>query len=58
LFPKGDPQDPLSKGEIEAKFSENVAAMLGPERSGELLRAIHALPTARDVDALSGLLHA
>ena len=58
LFPKGDPQDPLSKGEIEAKFSENVAAMLGPERSGELLRAIYDLPNARDVDALSALLHA
>ena len=58
LFPKGDPQDPLSKGEIEAKFSENVTAMLGPERSGELLRAIYALPNARDVDALSALLHA
>ena len=58
LFPKGDPQDPLSKGEIEGKFSENVAAMLGPERSGELLRAIYALPNARDVDALSALLHA
>ena len=58
LCPKGDPQDPLSKSEIEAKFSENVAAMLGPERSGELLRAIYDLPNARDVDALSALLHA
>jgi len=58
LFPKGDPQDPLSKGDIEAKFSGNAAAMLGPERSGELLRAIYALPNARDVDALSALLHA
>ena len=58
LFPKGDPQDPLSAGELEQKYRDNAQAMLGPARSGELLQAIYALPDARDVDALSALLHA
>ena len=58
LFPKGDPQDPLSAGELEEKFRDNAQAMLGPVRSGELLQAIYALPDARDTDALSALLHA
>ena len=58
LFPKGDPQDPLSAGEIEAKFRDNATALLGEARAGELLQAIYALPDARNVERLSGLLHA
>jgi len=58
MFPKGDPQDPLSRGEIEAKFRGNVAAVLSAGRAGELLQAIYALPDARDADALSAMLHA
>jgi 2-methylcitrate dehydratase PrpD len=58
LFPKGDPQDPLSAGELEAKFRDNVAAMLSPVRAGELLQAIYALPRAPNVDHLTALLHA
>jgi 2-methylcitrate dehydratase PrpD len=58
LFPKGDPQDPLSAAELEAKFRDNAQAMLGPARAGELLQAIYALPDARDVDRLTALLHA
>ena len=58
LFPKGDPQDPLSAAEIEAKFRGNADALLGPARAGELLQAIKALPDARNVERLSALLHA
>jgi len=58
LVPKGDPQDPLSAAELEAKFRDNAAAILGAVRAGELLQAIYALPDARDTDALSALLHA
>ena len=58
LFPKGDPQDPLSADEIEAKFRDNADALLGAARAGELLQAIKALPDARDLDRLSALLHA
>ncbi|MGP1679536.1 MAG: MmgE/PrpD family protein [Burkholderiales bacterium] len=57
LFPKGDPQDPLTAGELEAKFRDNAQALLGPARAGELLQAICALPDARNVDHLSALLH-
>lgn len=58
LFPRGDPQDPLSAAELEAKFHENAQAMLGTARSGQLLQAIYALPEASGVDRLSALLHA
>ena len=58
LFPKGDPQDPMSAAEIEAKFRGNAEALLGPARAGELLQAIYALPEARNVERLSALLHA
>lgn len=58
LFPKGDPQDPLSAAELEAKFGENVQALLGPARAGALLQAIYALPRAQNVGELSALLHA
>jgi len=48
----------LSAAEIEAKFGENVQAMLGPARAGELLQAIYALPGAANVNLMSALLHA
>ena len=58
LFPKGDPQDPLSAAELDEKFRGNVAAMLSPVQAETLLRAIYALPEAHNVDAMSALLHA
>lgn len=58
LFPKGDPQDPLSAAELEAKFRDNAHALLGGARAGELLQAVLALPDARKVEHLSALLHA
>ncbi len=58
LFPKGDPQDPMSAAEIEAKFRGNAEALLGAARAGELLQAIYALPGAHDVSRLAALLHA
>ena len=58
LFPKGDPQDPLSDGEIEAKFRENASACVKPAEADALLEAIYALPkaanTARLVKLLAG----
>lgn len=58
LFPKGDPQDPLSADEIAAKFRDNAGARLGAARADELLQAIYALPEAQNVERLSALLHA
>ena len=57
LFPKGDPQDPLSAAELEAKFRENVAGMLSAGQADNLLQTIRLLPEARNVDAMSALLH-
>jgi len=57
LFPKGDPQDPLSAAEIEEKYRGNADALLGAARAQELLQAIKALPEARGVTRLAGLLH-
>jgi 2-methylcitrate dehydratase PrpD len=58
LFPKGDPQDPLSTGELEAKFRDNVATMLSPARADELLQAIYLLLRVQNVDHLTALLYA
>lgn len=58
MFPKGDPQDPLSTLELETKFRDNAAAMLSKGRADKLLRAIYALPGARNIDSLVALLHA
>jgi len=58
LIPKGDPQDPLTAAELEAKFHGNAEALLGVARSGELLQAIYGLPDARNTDRLRDLLHA
>lgn len=57
MFPKGDPQDPLSAAELEVKFRDNVAGMLISARADKLLQAIYALPEARNVDGVSALLH-
>jgi 2-methylcitrate dehydratase PrpD len=57
LFPKGDPQDPLSAAELEEKFRANVAAMFSPASAGKLLDAIYNLPEARNVRELASRLH-
>lgn len=58
LFPKGDPQDPLSPAEIEAKFRENVHGHLGPRETQALIDAIEALPDSEGVGAVMSLLDA
>ena len=56
LFPKGDPQDPLTSAEIETKFRENVRGALTSPQAAKLLRAIYALPNAGDIDDVAALL--
>ena len=58
LFPKGDPQDPLTAAELEAKFRDNASALLGNARTEELLQAIRDLPRSPGVAHLSAVLHA
>jgi 2-methylcitrate dehydratase PrpD len=52
LFPKGDPQDPLSQEELDAKFHGNARPLLGRKLASSLLSAIYALPEATSVDAV------
>ncbi|MGA2568842.1 MAG: hypothetical protein ABSF41_18695, partial [Pseudolabrys sp.] len=56
LFPKGDPQDPLTSAEIETKFRENVGGALTSPQAAELLKAIYALPNAGDIGDVTALL--
>ena len=55
-FPKGDPQEPLSQSEIEAKFLENASAKYAPAEAQELARYILALPELTNVAPLWKLL--
>ncbi len=57
LFPKGDPQDPLSASELEEKFRANVADKLSPASATQLLDSIYALPQAPDASELTSRLH-
>ncbi len=57
LFPKGDPQDPLSQAELDAKFHDNARPLLGREQAARLLSAIYALPDATSVDDVVSRLH-
>lgn len=55
-FPKGDPQDPLSPSEIEAKFLDNAAACYTPAEARELVRLVRGLPEATHCTPLFQLL--
>lgn len=55
-FPKGDPQEPLSPAEIEAKFLDNAAARYAAAEARELVRLVRALPESGDAKPLWKLL--
>ncbi len=55
---KGQPMNPLTDAELETKFRDCVARVLGPAQSDELLAAIQALETLPDAGALARLLAA
>jgi 2-methylcitrate dehydratase PrpD len=55
LFPKGDPQEPLSASEIEAKFLENASARLSQAHAIELAKVIRSLPHRKDLSRLNAL---
>jgi 2-methylcitrate dehydratase PrpD len=57
-FPKGDPQEPLTPDEIEAKFLANASARLTQDQAREVVRRVRGLPDARDLARLSALLAA
>jgi 2-methylcitrate dehydratase PrpD len=55
LLPKGDPGNPLTPAELEAKFRGNCAALPG-ERVEALLAAVRGLPDAPSLGPLAALL--
>jgi 2-methylcitrate dehydratase PrpD len=55
LFPKGDPQEPLSASEIEAKFLENASARLSHAHAIELAKLVRSLPEHKDLSRLNEL---
>jgi len=57
-FPTGDPQQPLSASELEAKFLDNASARLAPADARELAELIRSLPELKDLTRLSALLAA
>jgi 2-methylcitrate dehydratase PrpD len=56
LFPKGDPQEPLSASEIEAKFLENASGRLSRAHAIELADIIRGLPGQKDLCRLNELI--
>jgi 2-methylcitrate dehydratase PrpD len=56
LFPKGDPQEPLSASEIEAKFLQNASARLTQAQAIQLAKCIRNLPEDKDLSRLNGLI--
>jgi len=55
-YPRGNPENPLSHGELEAKFQLLTRDLISEERSQRLRTAIVELPGANDVLALTQLL--
>ena len=55
-FPKGDPQDPLTPAEIEAKFLDNAAARLSSAEASDVVGLVRGLAGVDDLSALYALL--
>ena len=55
-YPRGNPENPLSNAELEAKFRLLTQDLISAERSQKLRSAIFDLPEAKDVLALTRLL--
>ncbi len=51
-FPKGDPQEPLTPAEIEAKFLANATGRLGEATAREIVRLVRGLEGEKDISRL------
>jgi 2-methylcitrate dehydratase PrpD len=49
MYPKGDPRNPLSSAELDAKFCDNATALVTAAEASALAEAIRALPGVTDV---------
>lgn len=48
-FPRGNPENPVSNGELEDKFRELVGPRLGADTAERALAAVHGLATCKDM---------
>ncbi len=55
-FPKGDPQEPLTRAEIESKFLANVEARLTSAQAARVIDIVGGLAEHRDLSPLLDLL--
>jgi 2-methylcitrate dehydratase PrpD len=55
-FPKGDPQEPLTREEIAAKFIDNATARYSTAECRTLIEMVRALPSLEDPAPLFALL--
>jgi 2-methylcitrate dehydratase PrpD len=55
-FPKGDPQEPLTPAEIEAKFRSNVSTRMSEGDAAELARLVRDLAKLDDLSPIFALL--
>ena len=55
-FPKGSPQNPLSKEELDAKFLRLATRAMGEERAEDLLGYLNNLENLDDLSTLIGLI--
>ncbi len=55
-FPKGDPQEPLTRAEIESKFRANVEGRLSPAEAGRVIDIIGGLAKHKDISPLLALI--
>ena len=55
-FPKGDPQEPLTRAEIESKFRANVEGRLSPAEAGRAIDIIGGLAEHKDLSPLLALI--
>src|SRR5262249_11008425 len=54
--PRGGPDAPMSRAEIEAKFRGNASLVMSDDQASHVIRNIDALPTAPDLRGLMELL--
>ncbi len=55
-YPKGSAGNPLTQGEVERKFREQVSGIVSPEIAETLIRKLDTLEDFQDIGALSELL--
>jgi 2-methylcitrate dehydratase len=55
LYPKGNPENPMTEDEFKAKFMNMAVRVLGEKQSNELYRRARAVAGERDVSELAGL---